>query len=88
MSGLSPSEREYQQAHINENQQAAGYGVPIAFFALAIVFVCFRIVSRRMQGATLALDDYLAVIGAILLIPFMAATIGGWRFPSKVKHFR
>ncbi|KAL4905805.1 hypothetical protein BDW74DRAFT_177507 [Aspergillus multicolor] len=72
----SPSELEYQQAHRDENQQAAGYGVPSAFFGLAIISLCLRLASRRMQRGGLGLDDYLALLGVLLLIPFMAATLG------------
>ncbi|KAF9886602.1 hypothetical protein FE257_011242 [Aspergillus nanangensis] len=77
MGSLSPSEIQYEQAHIHETRQAAGYGVPIAFFILATASVFLRVISRRLHPTKLALDDYLAIAGLIALIPFIAATIGG-----------
>ncbi|PWY96733.1 hypothetical protein BO94DRAFT_453324 [Aspergillus sclerotioniger CBS 115572] len=76
MSGLSPSDVEYEKAHIHQSRQAACYAVTITFFILAICCISLRVISRRMQRLSLALDDYLAIAGAILLIPFMAASLG------------
>lgn len=65
MESFPPSEIQYEEAHIHQSQQVAAYGVPIAFFALAICFVCIRLVSRQMHHTKLALDDYLAIAGLV-----------------------
>lgn len=65
MASLPPSEIQYEEAHIHQSQQAAAYGVPIAFFILAVCFICIRLVSRGMHRAKFALDDYLALAGIV-----------------------
>ncbi|KAB8211519.1 hypothetical protein BDV34DRAFT_219474 [Aspergillus parasiticus] len=92
MSGPSPSEIAYEEAHINETRQTTCYGVIITFYIIAIVMVGLRMAARRLQRARPSFGDYLYIAGIIFLIPFICATMGeiangiGWHSITLTTH--
>lgn len=75
MASLPPSEIAYQQAHIDDNLSTRLIVVCNAFTAVALVTLFARLASRRLTGAVLGWDDYLAIAASVILIIFNCAAL-------------
>lgn len=65
MSTLSPTEITYEETHIDESKQPVLYGVISAFFAIAILSIIARILSRTLQKQKLWYDDWLMLLSIV-----------------------
>ncbi|KAI1329701.1 hypothetical protein F5Y16DRAFT_365034 [Xylariaceae sp. FL0255] len=75
LAGIPQSEIDYQYAHINENNGISVQVVGTLFTVLSVVSVVLRIIARRVKGAKLWWDDYLAVAS---LIPLIALDVSSY----------
>lgn len=57
--------------NLNDNQQSEILQVTIALSVLADIAIVLRLISRKLKG-NYALDDFLAVIGLVSSISFLA----------------
>lgn len=65
MAGMTPAEIEYEKEHITETQAPAVLTANVTCFALAVVAVSLRVLSRRMAGASLGKDDYMILVALV-----------------------
>lgn len=75
MANLPPSEIAYQQAHIDDNLSTRLIVVCNAFTAMALATLFTRLASRRLTGAALGWDDYLATAASVILIIYYSAAL-------------
>lgn len=68
MSGLSPEELRYQEAHIQEDSGPWIVGVSIFLVVLCFVAVTLRFVARWIRRLPWKADDY-AMLPALVHIP-------------------
>lgn len=75
MAELTPQEADYEIEHFNQTKQPLYYGLIITFFSISFIMVCLRLLSRKIQKADLALDDYFSVAGMVRLLDCVCQTM-------------
>ena len=63
--GSKPEDFQYQLLHWADDRGSAISGVSIAFFSVAFLAVCLRMLARKTTGAPLGYDDFFIVIAVV-----------------------
>ncbi|KAI1423462.1 hypothetical protein F5Y12DRAFT_529579 [Xylaria sp. FL1777] len=74
MASLPPSEIQYQEAHLSENESPAIIAVSTIFAAVALITFLLRVAARYVTAAHFGLDDGFALASVISLIVLSVAT--------------
>ncbi|KAJ5734187.1 hypothetical protein N7493_002973 [Penicillium malachiteum] len=80
MSDISAGELEYMEQHPNADRAPGILACGIICLTFAVAAVSMRLISRRMVGLSLGLDDYTILLALILYIAFTTFLILTTRF--------
>ena len=65
MSAISDTEISYQRDHINDNKTTQLVVANVIAISAATIAVVLRLVSRRLNKASLQADDFMIVVGLV-----------------------
>lgn len=69
MASLTPSEMQYQLAHVAENRSGNVIAAVVTCLCLAFIAVGLRLFARKLMKTPLGADDWMIIVALVRLYP-------------------